>query len=49
MNWQTNADHTIYIKYGNKHIKIATSLISLDTIIYNKSDRGPGSATYPSK
>ena len=48
MNWLTSADHTIYIKYGNKHIKIATSLIALDTIVFYENEKGPGSAAYPS-
>ena len=46
-NWLTSADHTIYIKYGNKNIKIATSLLALDTIQYNESDTGTGSGAYP--
>ena len=46
-NWLTRADRTIYIKYGNKNIKIATSLLPLDTIHYNESEKDLGSGAYP--
>jgi Ca2+-binding EF-hand superfamily protein len=39
-------DHTIYIQYGPKNIRIATSLISLDEIYYDESVGG-GSSPYP--
>ena len=32
-----NVDHTIYIKYGNKNLMIATSLLGLDDIYYDET------------
>jgi Ca2+-binding EF-hand superfamily protein len=32
-----SVDHTIYIQYGNKNLKIATSLVGLDDIYYDET------------
>ena len=39
-------DHTIYIKYGNKNISVATSLLRLDDIYFEDSDAG-NKGNYP--
>ena len=36
MRW-ISADHTLYIQYGNKTIRIATSLTGLDAIYYDET------------
>ena len=36
MRW-ISADHTLYIQFGNKNIRIATSLIGLDGIYYDEN------------
>ena len=35
IRWMS-VDHTIYIQYGNRNLKIATSLVGLDCIYYDE-------------
>jgi Ca2+-binding EF-hand superfamily protein len=44
-----STDHTIYVQYGNKNIKIATSLTDLDKIYYDETvDASNTGGPYPS-